>query len=327
MSMSVILLLLLGGALLIPILLDDEEDDPRDDAIKGTLGDDLNLQGTTGNDLILGFSGNDTINGNGGLDEIRGGSGMDTITGGADRDVINGGPDNDRIFGMGGNDTLEGGGGDDYIEVGDGSDIVRGGDGNDTIFGGTDDGSDVLRGEDGNDTIFMWGNEGRAFGGENNDEMIMVTGRGIFDGVSDNNTYYALANDDDTQQTLVIIDQFFLDQSLNAQDQIVMTIDTGNPALLDLPLQVTVTEGTINDGTSGYNIEVAFVDETIDPESYETARVFVLGTSVDIQTIVDAVKVDVTLNASLTKDGAEATFAQVKAGATAPASTVPSAVL
>jgi len=324
MSISVILLVLLGGALLIPLLTNDDEDDnPRDDAIKGTPEDDPDIQGTSGSDLIYGFKGNDVIFGNGGEDEIYGGGGEDRITGGEDRDIIVGGADNDVLIGLGGGDTIEGGGGDDEIRAGDGGDVVRGGQGADVILGGTDDKLDLLRGEDGDDDIFIWGNSGTAFGGEGNDELVLMTGQATLDGVADDNVYYALANIGDTQQTVAIIEQFFLDsQDFSAQDKIVMTIDTDNPGNLELPVTVTVTEGEINGGISGYNIEVAFENPGDASGAIETARVFVLGTSVDPAILAGAIEVEVTLNASLDEDDAEQTLVDVRSGAGAPTQVV-----
>ncbi len=315
MDITILLALLGLGALLIPVLGgDDDDDDPKE--IRGTPGDDQ-LNGTAESETILGFLGDDVINGNGGLDTLRGSGGEDVITGGEDRDVIFGGADNDRLFGLGGNDTIEGGGGIDFIDAGAGNDIVRAGDGDDVVFGNT--GTDVLRGEDDNDDLFLWGEGGQAFGGDGDDELVMVTGRGQLDGVAGSNIFYALANDDDDQQTVAIIRELGLD------DEIVMTIDTSDASAANADLLVTVTEGTIN-GLDGYNIEVAFANQADEPgqgETFETSRAFVLGRSLDIETVVESVRVDVTVDASLSVEGARQTFDDVKAGATAPAATNP----
>ncbi|SFR99728.1 calcium-binding protein [Yoonia litorea] len=315
MSVSLVLLVLLGGALLIPLIGDDGDDGANE--IKGGPEND-ELNGTPGPDLIRAFLGDDVINGNGGEDDLRGGDGEDTITGGADRDVIDGGSENDQLFGLGGNDTIEGDAGDDFIDAGEGNDIVRGGNGNDTIVGNL--GTDTLRGEGGDDDIFLWGDEGRAYGGQENDELVMVTGRGVLDGVAGENTFYALANDDDAQQTVAII------QELDFGDEIVMTIDTDDGSVVDKDLIVTVTEGSIN-GIDGYNIEVGFADPGDEPDNFETSRAFVYGTSRDIDDVVASIKVDVTVDAELSVAGAQETFAAVKAGATAPAQVSPTPVV
>lgn len=310
MDITLILALLGLGALLIP-LLGGEDDDDDDGVIRGTPDDD-ELEGTAGADDIRGFLGDDIINGNGGLDTLSGSGGEDTITGGEDRDVIFGGADNDDLFGLGGDDTIEGGGGDDFIDAGEGNDIVRAGAGNDIVIGNT--GTDTLRGEDDDDDLFLWGEEGTAFGGDGDDDLIMVTGRGTLDGVAGTNTFYALANDDDEQQTVAII------QELGAGDSVVMTIDTDDATAVNADLLVTVTEGTIN-GIEGYNVEVSFENETDEPDEFETSRVFILGRSVPIETVVASIQVDVTVDAELTVDGAQATFAGLTP--TAPNSTDP----
>lgn len=56
-----------------------------------------NIDGTSGNDLILGGSANDTIRGGGGNDCIVGGGGPDTIQGQGGTDVCIGGAGNDNF--------------------------------------------------------------------------------------------------------------------------------------------------------------------------------------------------------------------------------------
>src|SRR5688572_10580238 len=63
------------------------------------------INGTGGNDVIVGFESNDTIKGNGGNDVICGGDGDD---------IINGNSGNDRIFGELGIDRIAGDAGNDY---------------------------------------------------------------------------------------------------------------------------------------------------------------------------------------------------------------------
>ena len=91
------------------------------DAIK-----QLVLQGTEGDDNLVGFSTGDLIQGYAGNDRLYGRDGDDSIDGGAG---------NDRLYGENGNDTLQGGEGNDYIE---------GGAGTDTYVFGRGDGQDVI---------------------------------------------------------------------------------------------------------------------------------------------------------------------------------------
>ena len=99
------------------------------------------LNGTPGNDLIMGLEGADKINGKGGNDCIIGGSGADTLNGEGGTDVIfgeegadtiNGGGGNDIVVGAGGADTMKGEGGDDILRGGAASDSAQGGAGNDS---------------------------------------------------------------------------------------------------------------------------------------------------------------------------------------------------
>jgi len=85
----------------------------------------LNVQGTSGADLIEGSLGNDTLNGAGGRDTLNGNAGDDRINGGGGQDLLNGGA---------GNDTLNGGSGDDILVGGSGDDTLIGGNGDDTFM-------------------------------------------------------------------------------------------------------------------------------------------------------------------------------------------------
>jgi Ca2+-binding RTX toxin-like protein len=115
--------------------------------VGGPLNDVIN--GTNGNDVIVGFAGNDTINGNGGNDRICGDAGDDTINAGDGGDVVFGGPGADNIHGGSGADVLLGNaGGGDVNDVGD---VINGGFGNDTLDGWV--GNDVLIGGPGNDLL------------------------------------------------------------------------------------------------------------------------------------------------------------------------------
>ncbi len=91
-------------------------------AIKGTKGNDRNLDGNAKSNSICGFEGNDRINtrgkndfahGGGGADRVKGGPGDDTLLGGSGADVIR------AQDGIDGNDTVYGGGGYDvcYIDA------------------------------------------------------------------------------------------------------------------------------------------------------------------------------------------------------------------
>jgi Ca2+-binding RTX toxin-like protein len=74
------------------------------------------INGTPGNDVLVGTSG---------VDVICGGGGNDTIRGFGGNDVIFGGLGNDTIYGGGGNDVLVGGIGQDTIHACIGNDLVN----------------------------------------------------------------------------------------------------------------------------------------------------------------------------------------------------------
>lgn len=76
---------------------------------------------------------------------------MATINGTAGDDFLVGTPDDDTINGFDGNDIERGRGGNDILNGDNGHDFLVGGDGNDTLNGGNED--DYLRGGEGDDLI------------------------------------------------------------------------------------------------------------------------------------------------------------------------------
>ena len=69
-----------------------------DDIINGRGGED-SLIGGVGNDLLRGGNGEDNLEGRVGSDHLRGGWGDDILSGGVGRDRLHGGPGNDRMTG------------------------------------------------------------------------------------------------------------------------------------------------------------------------------------------------------------------------------------
>jgi Ca2+-binding RTX toxin-like protein len=80
--------------------------------------------GDTGNG-INGTDGNDTLLGGAQSDTIDGGNGNDTLWGNAGDDTLLGGAGDDTLYGEAGNDTLEGGVGNDRLEGGAGGDTYK----------------------------------------------------------------------------------------------------------------------------------------------------------------------------------------------------------
>jgi Ca2+-binding RTX toxin-like protein len=91
--------------------------------INGTAGDD-SIVGTVENDVIYAGEGNDTVLGGLGNDYIYGDEGNDSLLGGDGNDTIDGWKGNDSLFGGAGNDSLIGGPGVNAIDGGDGNDTA-----------------------------------------------------------------------------------------------------------------------------------------------------------------------------------------------------------
>ena len=115
------------------------------------------INGTLGNDRLIGTPFDDVINCGAGNDNVRGGGGNDVINCGSGHDRVDGGAGKDRILGGSGIDVLKGGTHNDRVVAGSGNDRLWGGSGNDRLLGGR--GNDVLRGNSGRDRLF--GNSGR----------------------------------------------------------------------------------------------------------------------------------------------------------------------
>jgi Ca2+-binding RTX toxin-like protein len=151
-------------------------------AIQGTTGNDI-IVGTNGPDRILALAGNDIVCGFGGNDEIIGADGGDQLYGAGGDDLLDGGSGEDQLYGEAGNDQLLGGTEQSHLEGGPGNDRLLGGETDDDLYGGyshfvgqperlvagADD--DDLRGEGGND--LLWGGRGRdqLYGGSGDDRL------------------------------------------------------------------------------------------------------------------------------------------------------------
>ncbi len=160
-----------------------------------TLPENLVLDGTTGDDTLIGGEGNDTINGGDGADNLIGNGGDDLIIGGASADDLR-----DNIFGGAGHDTIRGGYGNDDLRGDAGDDVVSGGFGGDTVIGGTGNDSitgsalgDLLFGSDGDDFINGGFGYDRVNGGAGADGFFHL---GIADHGSDWIQDYASADGD-----------------------------------------------------------------------------------------------------------------------------------
>lgn len=149
-----------------------------DQVINGTTGDDV-LVGDTGFDTISGFEGDDLIKGDVGDDSLVGGSGNDTLEGAGGNDCIEGGDGNDKIDGGNLRDKIFGQKGDDLLHGGRSRDRVEGGKGDDTVFGG--DGHDRVSGGRGNDIVDGGNGNDRVNGGLDDDTLTGGTGVDTFE--------------------------------------------------------------------------------------------------------------------------------------------------
>lgn len=140
-----------------------------DDVIYGSLTHANDLNGGSGDDLLVGGGAADRIEGGPGADEIDGGGGIDTAayqyaasavtvdlrdnganTGLAAGDML---ISIENILGSDFSDRLYGDGGANQVQGGAGSDILDGREGNDKLYGGS--GADRMSGGAGNDVFWV----------------------------------------------------------------------------------------------------------------------------------------------------------------------------
>lgn len=90
-------------------------------------GENIVLDGGSGNDTLVTTSGADTVYGGLGNDSLNAGSGNDALFGGEGKDTLVAGSGDDTINGGAGNDSISAGTGDDTIVAGEGNDVIDGG--------------------------------------------------------------------------------------------------------------------------------------------------------------------------------------------------------
>ncbi|MES2941633.1 MAG: calcium-binding protein [Pseudomonadota bacterium] len=166
--------------------------------INGTTGND-SLLGALENDSISGLEGDDSLNGEGGTDTLDGGAGQDFLMGGSGNDLLEGGLGADHLRGEAGNDTLRGGADNDLLYGQEGNDSLEGGDGADSLYGslGADrliggGGDDHLDGDDGNDYLTGGAGADRLVGGLGNNTL--TGGAGTDEFVIKNSSTYGLGH-------------------------------------------------------------------------------------------------------------------------------------
>ncbi len=148
----------------------------------------VTLNGTGGDDVLIGGAGADVISGEGGGDYLAGRADIDTLDGGSGEDVLLGELGNDTLSGGNNDDFLNGGAGADTLDGGNNDDLLLGGTGNDTLDGGA--GGNMLDGEAGDDTLSGGTGEELLVGGAGND---FLSGNGdedsLFGGADDDEAH------------------------------------------------------------------------------------------------------------------------------------------
>lgn len=105
-----------------------------------------------GNDIVKTGSCDDVIDAGDGFNIVDSGGGDDSIKTGSGVDIIDAGSGDDIVRSGGGNDLVCAGSGDDKVYGGAGDDIIDAGDGNDKVYGGS--GNDAIDGDCGNDWLY-----------------------------------------------------------------------------------------------------------------------------------------------------------------------------
>jgi len=140
------------------------------------IGSELN--GESGNDLLIGDKGDDYLDGGANDDYIYGGAGDDNIKGGSGNDKLYGGQGNDILNGGEGDDELNGDDNDDKLIAGSGSDTLTGGNGNDLLCNYSD--SAMLIGGSGYDTYDISSGASNIIIDSDNSGSVCLNGQTLF---------------------------------------------------------------------------------------------------------------------------------------------------
>ncbi len=179
--------------------------------LDGTEGDDT-LVGDDRNDMITALGGNDLVQtgngdniayGNQGRDTLEGGTGIDVLSGGRDEDLMRTGDGLNHAFGNKGGDRIEGGANTDNLYGGQDNDILFGNAGDDWLLGekGDDfaeggDGFDVMVGGEGLDSLQGGGGDDVLFGNTGNDSLEGGLGSDTISAGKEDDAIWGNAGDD-----------------------------------------------------------------------------------------------------------------------------------
>lgn len=166
----------------------------------------VTIDGTDGDDIIVGNAQSEYIDGKDGMDLIHGGMGNDTIFTQDGADSLYGDQGDDRVEAWNNDDNFVFGGvGNDHLITMNGHDEMRGEDGNDFVF--SSGGNDVLYGGDGNDELMSGMGDDTIFGGDGSDYMFGTIGQDTMTGGADADLFafsVTHMNDKDTITDFVI---------------------------------------------------------------------------------------------------------------------------
>ena len=142
------------------------------------------LNGSSGDDTLVGGADNDDISGSDGSDSLFGGAGNDGISGGDGLDTLDGGAGDDRLSDNDSIGVFLGGAGDDRLTMEhrarrtDGSLLMDGGDGNDVLIATiliAGSGRATLSGGAGNDEISIGGDLGAVIDAGAGDDIVSIS--------------------------------------------------------------------------------------------------------------------------------------------------------
>lgn len=181
------------------------------DKIKGNDGND-HLSGSNGYDYIWGGEGADQIWGGKGTDTLKGGKGDDTVKGGSDNDKLYGEAGADALYGETGRDKLYGQDGNDKMWGGEDADLMKGDNGNDTLKGGN--GVDEVHGGSGADKLYGNQNADKLYGGSGADRLDGGDGNDHLKGGSGADTFVFTNGDDEIMDFTNNVDTIAISQAM-----------------------------------------------------------------------------------------------------------------
>jgi Ca2+-binding RTX toxin-like protein len=226
--------------------------------MQGTEGDDSDLVGTSGDDVIDGKAGDDNIRGEWGNDTLIGGLGNDTVAGGWGDDIITGGE---------GDDILSGDYGEDVLTGGLGNDELHGGHHNDTYVFSAGDGQDVI-------DDYSYSSDARVVGLKDKINFVNINFSDVHVKQVDNDLVITFSNSTDR---VTVRNQFMQGTSWSAKDTTfysrveIFTFADGIERTIDDLLQESLKGTDADDVINGFDtadtINAGLGDDNVDGQS------------------------------------------------------------